>query len=50
MYIFVAAVTTALVVSFLCSIFESVLLSISPARVENGPQKMSFLILTAGTS
>jgi len=34
MYIFVAAVTTALVVSFLCSIFESVLLSISPARVE----------------
>lgn len=34
MTIFVAAVTTALVVSFLCSIFESVLLSISPARVE----------------
>lgn len=34
MYIFVAAVTTALVVSFLCSIFESVLLSISPAHVE----------------
>jgi CBS domain containing-hemolysin-like protein len=34
MFIFVAAVTTALVVSFLCSIFESVLLSISPARVE----------------
>ena len=34
MYIFVMAVTTALVVSFLCSIFESVLLSISPARVE----------------
>jgi len=34
MVIFVAAVTTALVVSFLCSIFESVLLSISPARVE----------------
>lgn len=34
MYIFVAAVTIALVVSFLCSIFESVLLSISPARVE----------------
>jgi len=34
MYIFVTAVTTALVVSFLCSIFESVLLSISPARVE----------------
>jgi len=34
MYIFVTAVTTALVVSFLCSIFESVLLSISPTRVE----------------
>jgi CBS domain containing-hemolysin-like protein len=34
MFIFVAAVTMALVVSFLCSIFESVLLSISPARVE----------------
>lgn len=34
MTIFIAAVTTALVVSFLCSIFESVLLSISPARVE----------------
>ena len=34
MIIFIAAVTTALVVSFLCSIFESVLLSISPARVE----------------
>ena len=34
MIIFVGAVTTALVVSFLCSIFESVLLSISPARVE----------------
>jgi CBS domain containing-hemolysin-like protein len=34
MTIFVAAVTTALVVSFLCSILESVLLSISPAHVE----------------
>lgn len=34
MYIFVTAVTAALVISFLCSIFESVLLSISPARVE----------------
>ncbi len=34
MIIFVAAVTTALVVSFLCSIFESVLLSISPTCVE----------------
>ena len=34
MLIFVAAVTMALVVSFLCSIFESVLLSLSPAKVE----------------
>ena len=34
MILFVSAVTTALVVSFLCSIFEAVLLSISPARVE----------------
>ena len=34
MLIFVAAVSMALIVSFLCSIFESVLLSISPARVE----------------
>ena len=34
MALFVTAVTVALVVSFLCSIFESVLLSISPARVE----------------
>ena len=34
MVIFVAAVSTALIVSFLCSIFESVLLSLSPARVE----------------
>jgi CBS domain containing-hemolysin-like protein len=34
MIIFVAAVATALVVSFLCSIFESVLLSLSPVRVE----------------
>ena len=34
MYIFVTAVTVALVVSFLCSIFESVLLSIRPAQVE----------------
>jgi CBS domain containing-hemolysin-like protein len=32
--VFVAAVTTALVVSFFCSIFESVLLSIGHARVE----------------
>lgn len=34
MLIFVTAVTVALVVSFLCSIFESVLLSIGPAQVE----------------
>ena len=34
MYILVSAVTVALVVSFLCSIFESVLLSIRPAQVE----------------
>jgi CBS domain containing-hemolysin-like protein len=35
MFIFVTAVTVALVVSFLCSIFESVLLSIRPAQVEH---------------
>ncbi len=34
MLVFAAAVTTALVVSFFCSIFESVLLSIGHARVE----------------
>jgi len=34
MYILVTAVTVALVVSFLCSIFESVLLSIRPTQVE----------------
>ena len=34
MLILVIAVTVALVVSFLCSIFESVLLSISPTRIE----------------
>ncbi len=34
MLILVTAVTVALVVSFLCSIFESVLLSIRPAQVE----------------
>ncbi len=34
MFILVTAVTVALVVSFLCSIFESVLLSIRPAQVE----------------
>ena len=35
MLVFVAAVSTALIVSFLCSIFESVLLSINFARVES---------------
>jgi len=35
MFVFVTAVTVALVVSFLCSIFESVLLSIRPAQIEN---------------
>lgn len=34
MIVFILAVTTALVVSFLCSIFESVLLSVGHARVE----------------
>jgi CBS domain containing-hemolysin-like protein len=34
MLIFITAITVALVVSFLCSIFESVLLSIGPAQVE----------------
>jgi len=34
MLIFITAVTLALVVSFLCSILESVLLSIGPAQVE----------------
>lgn len=34
MQVFVVAVTVALVVSFMCSIFESVLLSISHAQVE----------------
>jgi len=34
MLILVTAVTVALVVSFLCSIFESVLLSIRPAQIE----------------
>jgi CBS domain containing-hemolysin-like protein len=34
MTIFVTAVTVALVVSFLCSIFESVLLSIRPTQIE----------------
>ena len=35
MIVFITAVSVALVVSFLCSIFESVLLSISPATVES---------------
>ena len=35
MIILVTAVTVALVVSFLCSIFESVLLSIRPAQIES---------------
>ncbi len=35
MQVFVAAVSIALIVSFLCSIFESVLLSISRAEVES---------------
>jgi CBS domain containing-hemolysin-like protein len=34
MQVFIVAVTLALVVSFICSIFESVLLSISHAQVE----------------
>ena len=34
MLVLVTAVTVALAVTFLCSIFESVLLSISPARIE----------------
>ena len=34
MQVFIIAVTLALVVSFICSIFESVLLSISHAQVE----------------
>lgn len=35
MFILATAITVALVVSFLCSIFESVLLSIRPAQVEH---------------
>ena len=34
MVILITAVSVALVASFLCSIFESVLLSIRPAQVE----------------
>jgi len=39
MQVFVVAVTAALVVSFICSIFESVLLSLSHAQVEVLAQK-----------
>ncbi len=39
MQIFVAAVSLALIVSFLCSIFESVLLSINNAQVESLAQQ-----------
>ena len=39
MQVFVAAVSVALVVSFLCSIFESVLLSINHAQVESLAQQ-----------
>jgi hypothetical protein len=35
MQTFIAAVSTALIVSFICSIFESVLLSINTAEVES---------------
>ena len=35
MLVFVTAITVALVFSFLCSIFESVLLTVGPARVES---------------
>ena len=48
MPILVTAVTVALVVSFLCSIFESVLLSIGPAHVEalSGEGKRSGRLLS----
>ena len=39
MQIFIAAVSVALIVSFLCSIFESVLLSINYAQVESLAQQ-----------
>ncbi len=39
MQVFIAAVTVALIVSFLCSIFESVLLSINHAQVESLAQQ-----------
>ena len=39
MQVFIAAVSVALVVSFLCSIFESVLLSINHAQVESLAQQ-----------
>ncbi len=39
MQVFIAAVSVALIVSFLCSIFESVLLSINHAQIESLSQK-----------
>ena len=39
MQVFIAAVSVALIVSFLCSIFESVLLSINHAQVESLAQQ-----------
>jgi len=39
MQVFIAAVSVALIVSFLCSIFESVLLSVNHAQVESLVQK-----------
>jgi len=39
MQVFIAAVSLALIVSFLCSIFESVLLSIKYAQVESLAQQ-----------
>jgi len=39
MQIFIAAVSVALIVSFLCSIFESVLLSINHAQIESLAQQ-----------
>lgn len=41
MFVFVAAVSTALIVSFLCSIFESVLLTLGHAQIEALEQKGS---------
>ena len=39
MQVFVIAVTVALVVSFMCSIFESVLLSLNRAQIEGIAEK-----------